>query len=431
MDDQFSNLSDKTVEQLIRLAISIGIGFLIGLERTFTKKIEESDEEFAGLRTFTLVAVFGFLSALLASYSGVWLLGVSFAGLMLFVIVSYFRTSVTTGNVGGTSEIATILTFLLGAMVFFNFILLALVITVVTLLLLAYKPTLHGFVKKLSREELLAIFKFVIISALVMPFLPVENFGPYKVWNLQDIWKMVILVSGVSLVGYIIAKIIGNKGTMVAGMIGGLVSSTAVSLTYSRRSKEAKSDTGTFYYAMAIISACTIMFPRILIEVYVVNRQLAQQLWIPLAILSLTGFGAAFYIYKRNVSHKNEGNVPLSNPLNFGTAIKFALFFAGVMLLVKYCNENFGDSGTYIAGAISGITDVDAITLSMAKLANNNNTTSILAMNTILLAALSNTLVKFCIVLVVGSRSLIKVSLIGFIAIFVVGTALFVYFLLR
>ncbi len=429
MDEQLSNLSDQTVKHLIGLAISIGIGFLIGLERTFSKEIEEGEEEFAGLRTFTLVAVLGFLSALLAAHAGLWLLGVSFSGLILFLVVSYFRASGLRGNIGGTSEVATILTFLLGALVFWGFILLSLVITVVTLLLLAYKPTLHGFVKMLSREEILAIIKFVIISALVIPFLPNENFGPYDVWNLQDIWKMVILVSGVSLVGYIIAKIVGNKGTMVAGLIGGLVSSTAVSLTFSRRSKETKGGEGAFYFAMAIISACTIMFPRILVEVYIVNPQLAQQLWIPIAILSLTGFGAAFYIYKRNVNSKSDSYVPLSNPLNFVTAIKFALFFAGVILLVKYSNENFGDSGTYIAGAISGITDVDAITLSMAKLAHNNSN-STLAINTILLAALSNTLVKFCIVLLVGSRSLVKVALIGFIAIFTVGIALFLYFLL-
>lgn len=429
MDEQLSALSGKTIEYLIKLAISIGIGFLIGLERTFTKGIKEDEEEFAGLRTFTLVAVWGFLSALLAAHTGPWLLGVSFLGLVLFVAVSYFRTSGTHGNVGGTTEVTTSLTFLLGVLVFFNFILLSLVITVVTLLLLAYKPTLHGFVMKLSKEELLAIIKFIIISALVIPFLPNENFGPYKVWNLQDIWKMVILVSGVSLVGYIIAKIVGNKGTMVAGIIGGLVSSTAVSLTYARRSKELKGEEGTFYFAMAIICACTVMFPRILVEVYIVNRQLAQHLWIPIAILSLTGFGAAFYIYKKNVKSAGKGEVPLKNPLNFATAVKFALFFAGVMLLVKYSNENFGDMGTYIAGAISGITDVDAITLSMAKMANNNNNIS-LATNTILLAALSNTLVKFGIVLLVGSRSLIKVASIGFISIFIVGTALFIYFLL-
>lgn len=427
MDEQLSNISGNTAEYLSRLAICIGIGLLFGIERTFSRK-REDEEEFAGIRTFTLVALFGYLSALLAAYSGAWLLGVSLAGLILFVIVSYFRTSDLPGNTGGTTEIAIILTFLLGALVFGGFVLLSLIITVITLLLLAYKPTLHGFVKKLSREELLAIIQFIIISALVIPFLPTENFGPYEIWNLQDIWKMVILVSGVSLVGYLIAKVIGNKGTMLAGVIGGLVSSTAVALTFSRRSKEAKGDEGTFYFAMAIISACTIMFPRILVEVYIVNRALAQQLWIPIAILSLTGFGAAFYIYKRNVKEKRDGQVPLSNPLNFGTALKFALFFAAVLLLVRYSNENFGDKGTYIASAISGITDVDAITLSMAKLARDNASTD-LARNAILLAALSNTLVKLGIVLVVGSRNLIKVALIGFIAIFVVGTALFLYFL--
>lgn len=429
MDEQLSEITGNMEAYLQRLAICIGIGLLIGMERTFHRK-REDDEEFAGIRTFTLVAVFGYLSALLATYSGAWLLGVSLAGLILFVVVSYYRSSVLPGKMGGTTEIAAILTFLLGALVFGGFILLSLVVTVVTLLLLAYKPTLHGFVNKLSREELLAIIKFIIISALVIPFLPTQNFGPYGIWNLQDIWKMVILVSGVSLVGYLIAKIVGHKGTMLAGVIGGLVSSTAVALTYSRRSKEAKDGAGALYFAMAIISACTIMFPRILVEVYIVNRALAEQLWIPIAILSLTGFGAAFYVYRKNLKDKSDAQVPLSNPLNFGTALKFALFFAAVLLLVRYSNENFGDSGTYIAGAISGITDVDAITLSMARLATND-ATSTLAMNTILLAALSNTLVKLGIVLVVGSRSLVKASLPGFIAIFSVGTALFLYYLLR
>jgi len=180
---------------------------------------------------------------------------------------------------------------------------------------------------------------------------------------------------------------------------------------------------------MAIISACTIMFPRILVEVYIVNPELAQYLWLPIASLSLTGFGAAFYIYKRSVKSGSESTAPLRNPLNFGTAIKFALFFAAVLWLVKYSQLNFGDSGTYIVGAISGITDVDAITLSMAKMAKSDNQNT-LAMNTILLAALSNTLVKFCIVLMVGSRRLVHFALTGFMAIFLVGAAFLLYYLL-
>ncbi|MBB1283351.1 MgtC/SapB family protein [Flavisolibacter sp. BT320] len=433
MDEQLTQLSNETATYLVRLAISIGIGFLIGMERTFTKLQNKEEEEFAGLRTHTLIAIFGFLSALVSQLTGLWFLGVAFAGMMAFVIISYIRLSTGNGNAGGTSEVATILTFLLGALVFFGHILLALVVVVVVLLLLTYKPSLHLFVQKLSLEEMRAIIQFVIISALVIPFLPDSNFGPYDLWNLKDIWKMVILVSGTSLIGYLVAKLVGNKGTMLAGMVGGLVSSTAVTLTFSRRSKQGKiqdtGQTGSFYFAMAIISACTIMFPRILFEVFIVNRNLAQQLWLPILAITLAGFGGAYYIYKKRQGKKEETSLPLKNPLNFATAIKFAIFFAGVMLLVKYSSENFGDSGTYIAGALSGITDVDAITLSMAKMATSSENYPI-AINTILLAALSNTFVKFCIVMVLGSRQLLRTAAIGFVAIFATGLSFFLYYLL-
>ncbi|MFN2439731.1 MAG: MgtC/SapB family protein, partial [Chitinophagaceae bacterium] len=384
------------------------------------------EEQFAGVRTHTLVAIFGFLSAFLASAMGAWLFGVAFVCMLALVIVSYIQISKTPGNRGGTSEITTVITFLLGGMVFLNFVLFALIIMAVVLLLLAFKPTLHGFIEKLNRQELLAIIQFVIMSALVIPFLPDENFGPYDLWNLKEIWKMVILVSGTSLVGYMIAKTVGNKGTLVAGIVGGLVSSTSVALTFSRRSKES-SDTSSFYYAMGIISACTIMFPRILFEVFVVNPNLAQQLWVPVLFISLAGFGAAFFIYKSKKGKTDSGELSLKNPLNFSTAIKFALLFAAIQWLVKFSSESFGDQGTYVAGAISGITDVDAITLSMAKVAKEQDNSQ-LAINTILLAALSNTLVKFIITVTLGSAALRKPAIIGFSCIFLAGIGFLGYY---
>lgn len=426
MEEDFSKVSGFTMEHLIGLLISVGIGFLIGLERQFTKEVNEKEEQFAGVRTYTMVAVLGYVAALLASQFGSWLFGVILGGFFVFVIVSYYQISQTAGNKGGTSELATLITFLLGSLVFLKFILFALVIMVVLLILLVFKPSLHGFVKKLTREELHAIILFVIMSALVIPFLPNENFGPYDLWNLKEIWKMVVLVSGTSLVGYMIAKILGNKGTVWAGLIGGLVSSTSVALAFSRRSKLSKSDASSFFYAMGIISACTIMFPRVLFEVYVVNRALAQQLWIPVVLVTVAGFGAAFLIYKIKKGKADSESLPLKNPLDFGTAIKFALFFAGIQWLVKFASENFGNNGTYLAGAISGITDVDAITLSMAKMASGGEQ-SALAINTILLAALSNTLVKFIIVMTLGSVQLRKTAFIGFCAIFLTGLAYFCY----
>jgi uncharacterized membrane protein (DUF4010 family) len=425
MNEEFFKLTGVTIDLIIGLGISIGIGLLIGLERQFNKVVKENEEQLGGIRTYTMLSMLGFLSAFLASEFGQWLFAVSLFCMFAFLGVVYIQLSEKQDNRGSTSEIAAIITFLLGAVVFLKYILLALIVMVVVLVLLAFKPTLHSFVRKLTSEELRAIIQFVIMSALVLPFLPDKNFGPYDLWNLKEIWKMVVLVSGTSLVGYLVAKIVGSKGTLLAGMVGGLVSSTSVALTFSRKSREA-SGASSFYFAMGILSACTIMFPRILFEVYVVNPRLATQLWVPVLILSVAGFGSAFLIYKIKKGKAGTQDLVLKNPLEFSTAIKFALFYAGIQWLVKFSSEKFGDNGTYVAGALSGITDVDAITLSMAKMATDNSS-ALLAINTILIAALSNTIVKFIIVLSLGSMDLRKTAIIGFSSIFFAGVGYFIY----
>lgn len=419
-----SQFSDFNLDHLIGLASSIGIGFLIGMERQFSKEAVEHQEQFAGIRTFTMVSMFGFISALLSTMLGEWIFGLTMACVFAFVVVSYVLSSKQPSNKGATSEFALLITFTLGALVFMKLILFALVIMVVMLLFLAFKPTLHLFVEKLKRQELLAIILFVVMSALVIPFLPNENFGPYDLWNLKEIWQMVVLVSGTSLVGYMIAKFMGQKGTMLAGIVGGLVSSTSVALAFSRKSMETKSTSASFFYAMGVISACTIMFPRILFEVYIVNAELAQELWIPVVLISAAGFGSAILIYGLKKGKPGSNSLILKNPLDFSTAIKFAFLFAAVQWLVKYCSIHFGDSGTYIAGAIAGITDVDAITLSMAKISKAGDDAN-LAINTILIAALTNTLVKFIIIIALGSIELRKTAFFGFFAMFLTGLAYF------
>ena len=423
MNEGFEKLVGFPLDLLIGFGISVGIGFLIGLERQFSKQVKDKEEQFAGVRTFCMISIFGFLAAFLSSQFGQWLFAVSFLGLIALILVAYFQLSKTAGNKGGTTEIATVLTFLLGALVFLKLTLFALLIMVVMLILLAYKPTLHQFIKTLNQQELYAIIQFVVMSAIILPFLPDNNFGPYDLWNLRDIWKMVVLVSGTSLVGYMIAKIVGHTGTWVAGIVGGLVSSTSVALTFSRRSKDSGPG-AAFFFAMGIIGACTIMFPRILFEVYVVNSSLASQLWLPIGLITLGGLAAAFLIYKFKKGKEDAEDLELKNPLNFGTAIKFALLYAGIQWLVKFSSEEFGDNGTYAAGAISGLTDVDAITLSMAKMSRGGEAAD-LAINTIILAALSNTVVKFIIVLVVGSPELRKTTVLGFGIIFLIGLGYF------
>jgi len=205
---------------------------------------------------------------------------------------------------------------MLGGLVFLKMVLFALIIMVVMFLLLTFKPALHLFVEKLKRRELLAIILFVVMSALVIPFLPDDKFGPYQLWNLKEIWQMVVLVAGTSLVGYMIAKFMGERGTMIAGLVGGLVSSTSVALTYSRKSKEAVTSSASFYYAMGIISACTIMFPRVLFEVYVINWELFLELWIPILIISTAGFSSAFLIHSFRKVKPGVDEIVLKNPLD-------------------------------------------------------------------------------------------------------------------
>ncbi len=424
MDESLSTINSSTLNILIGFIVSAGIGFLIGLERQYTKEVQEGDEQFAGIRTFTMVCIAGFISALLSRHFGPWVFVVGLLSLSAMLVASYIRISSDEDERGGTTEVATLITFLLGGLVHLNYILISLSVMVLMLALLAFKPGLHGFAKKLTRSELLSIILFVVMSALVLPFLPGRSFGPYDLWNLKEIWKMVILVAGTSLVGYMIAKVMGNKGTIVAGIVGGLVSSTSVALAFSKRSKDAESQ-GSVYLAIAILGACTIMFPRILFEVFIVNPSLGEKMILPISVLTAAGAAGALLIFKRQKRASSGEELPLKNPLNLSTAIKFALFFAGVQWLVHYTQQNFGASGTYVAGAVSGITDVDAITLSMAKMARGGD--EMLSINTILIAALSNTLVKFMIAIFLGSPQLKKAVSMGFGLIFLAGIALFIF----
>ncbi|MBK9287040.1 MAG: MgtC/SapB family protein [Flavobacteriales bacterium] len=404
---------------LVRLLVNVGIGFLIGLEREYSKRVVEKEEQlFAGVRTFTLITLFGFLSALLAENYGGWILGAAFLGFFALLIVVY-RISAQAGNIGGSTEMSSVLAFLLGAVVFEGHVLLAIIATVIVTSLLSFKLPLHRFVATMTMEEIRALIQFVVISAVMLPFLPDTAFGPYGVWNLRNIWTMVVLVSGISLAGYLLAKVLGGrKGDLLAGVLGGLVSSTAVTLDLSRRTKA--NSTHLLTAAVGITTACTIMFPRVLLECWLVNAELAKALTVPVAMGTVGGLLAA-YIMHRLPDRGSSVEPDLSNPLNFSMALQFALVYMGVQWLVAFTMDRWGAQGTYVASLLSGATDMDAITLSMARMARGGDHE--VAMHGILLAALSNTLFKYGIVLFVGGRGLLKYVGIGFLAMLLAALA--------
>lgn len=396
-----------------RLLFSLALGFLIGLEREYAKRVVDKEEQFAGVRTYTFIALFGFLCALLSEHYGYWLLITGLGGLTAMVISSYVMTA-KSGSYGITTELAGILAFVIGALVFNGDVLLAVIVTVVITSLLSLKLKLHSFIYTLSPQDIRAIIQFVIISALVMPFLPMENFGPGEIWNLRDIWTMVILVTGISLVGYLLSKMVGShKGSLLTGVLGGLVSSTATTLSFSR---QARANPGGHHIlaAVSILAATATLYPRILLEAWAVNPTLGKQMLVPVVFITLVAFGIAWSIH-RGAGKASSVEVPLTNPLNFTVALQFALIYMAVQWLMSLASDEYHAQGLYVASIVFGATDMDAITLSIAR--KDLVPESLQGVTAVLLATLSNTVMKYLIVVFFGDKTLRKYVGIGFGAI--------------
>ena len=408
-------MSDELLVLTQHALIALALGFLIGLEREFAKRALDKDEQFAGVRSYTLIALFGFLCACLAEQYGSWVLVSGLIGFIALVIASYVMTA-KTGSYGITTELAGILTFVIGAVVFQGEVLFAVIVTVIITSLLSLKLKLHSFIATLTPEDIRAFIQFVIISAVVLPFLPNESMGPNGVWNPHQIWTMVILVTVISLAGYLLAKVFGtNKGTLLAGIVGGLISSTAVTLTMARRSREHA--TGAhFIIAASIIGATGVLYPRIWLETWVIDRDLAMRMALPIVLITLAAFGIAYLIHRKG-GEAPAVAVPAKNPLNFGVSIQFAVVYMAVLWLMDLVSAEHSAKGFYAASLVFGATDMDAITLSIAHSAES---VGILKCATaVLLATLSNTVMKFLIVVFFGNRALVKWVGLGFGIVFI------------
>ena len=409
-----------------RFGVALFIGILVGLQREVASDgiPDRPREMFAGVRTFALMSLAGCTAAFVADLLTLpW----AFIGIILplgaLVTAAYIITA-SRGNVGMTTEVAAIVTILAGALCFWDQIALAVALGVVTTALLSLKLELHGFAARIKREDIVATLKFAIITAIILPVLPNQTFGPppFDVLNPYKIWLMVVLISGISFLGYVLIKLVGSRhGIGLTGLLGGLVSSTAVTLSFSQRSQ--KEDHLAKPFALAIIIAWTIMFVRVLVEVTITNLALLWVVWLPSAVAG--GAGLAYGAYLYFAPRQGEtGDVSVSNPFELGPAITFGLLYGVILLVARAAQFYFGDTGVYLSSILSGLADVDAITLSMAELSNSGNLELSTAARAIVLATMSNTVVKGGIVLSSGSAALRRALLPGFVLILVTGLTL-------
>jgi uncharacterized membrane protein (DUF4010 family) len=386
-----------------KLLIAIFIGALIGLEREHSRPA--SEKSFAGVRTFPLISIFGFVAALISVKTSSW---VYFAVFISYgsLITAAHVFSARDGRPGGTSEVSALLVFILGSLVYWNFIILAAIIAVIVAAFLTLKIQLHRFVGKVSEEDLYAIIKLAIVTVIILPLLPNYTVGPLNVLNPRMIWLMVIFISCISFTGYILIKILGKeKGITITGLLGGLVSSTAVTFSLSKRNKENEILAPEF--AVGIILASTIMFPRIFFIVLVLNSSLITDIWLPLSIFTIAGLAVSYYMMKNIKKGKNQDSLELKNPFKLRSALLFGLIFAVIIFISKAAQIYLGNSGIYAASALGGLASVDAIIISLTQLLSRKIDPNIVTI-AVIIVIISNNIIKILIPAIWGTKQLTK-----------------------
>jgi uncharacterized membrane protein (DUF4010 family) len=396
-------------------AMVLLMGLLIGLERQHSQKIEEP--LFAGFRTFPVITLTGYLAGLLAMAGQPWALPVAFAGVCAVSVAAYFVTAHGLHK-GATTELVAILAFILGTLTAFDYLIPAATFAVIITLLLSIKAPLHRFAEQIREDEMYAILKFGIVSVIVLPLLPSRAFGPFQVLNPRLIWWMVVLISAISMVGYLLMRWLGpQRGIAITGILGGLASSTAATFGLSQKAREAEAFLAR-YFALGIVIASTIMFLRMLFLTFVVDRHLARMLALPIIFPTAVGAVAGLYLWTRKRGD-TETQLQVKNPMELASAIKFGLVFGVVLFVSRAAYHYFGSSGVYFAAALAGMADVDAFTISAARLAEQNVLAPATANATILLAGAMNTLVKGGIAVFLGGKNLRSIIIPAFVALFI------------
>jgi uncharacterized membrane protein (DUF4010 family) len=409
-------MEQSTLEIFKHLALAILLGALMGLER------ERSGRRFAGMRTFPLISLMGAVSALLADLTGShWVLAAGLIAVTVLAVTGNLLQARRRPDPGLTTAIAMLIAFGLGAMVYFGQAAPAVAAAFAATAILYFKPHLHAFSRKVKQRDIYAVLQFGLVTFIILPILPNRDYGPFNSLNPQHIWLMVVLISGLSLSGYVVLKLLkGRWGGPLLGLLGGLVSSTATTLAFGRQARRNTELSRTA--AVVVILASTVLMVRVVVEVAVVNPALLRHLWLPALLMFLAGLAVAALVWGTSKTEP-ELVAETKNPAELTGAVAFGLLYGVVLLAVSAGMHYFGNEGVYVVSLISGLTDVDAITLSNARLAGTGVIEPLQARNAIVIAILANLAFKLAAVRIIGTARLARWTALGFAAIALAGIA--------
>jgi uncharacterized membrane protein (DUF4010 family) len=340
-------------------------GCAIGVERERTGHATGSQARFGGVRTFTLL---GGIAGLAGWFATLQLMGVALVltgSAVALVIAGYAAAS--RRDVDATTETAALVVIGAGLAAGLGWLALASGIIAVSALLLVEKSSLHSLVGRIDDEELRAAARFGVMAVVILPLLPEGPFGPFGGIKPRELWLLVLFFTGLSFIGYLARRTFGaGRGYALAGLLAGMVSSTNATFTFARMSRRAPGLSGPL--AIGVIGACTMLFPRVLVATLVLNTSVAAAVWLYLVPPFAVGAIALVVGWRRNRSQDLPAQ--LSNPLQVGPALQMAITFEAVLLAVNLMHRLFGEGGLLASGAVLGLTDVDALTISMATSAS-------------------------------------------------------------
>lgn len=398
------------------LAVAALAGLAVGIERQWSGHASGANARFAGARTFLLLGMLGGLAGWFTrggfGVLGVLLLG---AGTAITIVAYAIAARKPGAEADGTTEVAALLVLGLGAAAGLGFPLLTSAAVSVTVLALVEKSRIHDLISRIGQAELEAALQFAVLALVILPILPEGPYGPFDSIRPRALWTVVLLFSAINFVGYGARRAVGEqKGYGITGLLGGLLSSTAVTLSFSRLSREHPGMGRAL--ASGVLAACTVLLPRVLLISLILNPSVALAL-VPFLVPPLIVGSAfvAFALLRRAHSDEQAMSPEGASPLGLWSAIKMAIAFQAVLIAIPLANELWSSAGVLASAAVLGLTDVDALTYSMARLAATPDSVSLSA-KAIAVGILSNTLLKLGLALSVGGRGFRRPAAIGLVS---------------
>lgn len=392
MSDRVSVRSMSTLDLFQRLGLALAIGFLIGTERGWQDREKRPGARTAGIRTFALIGLLGGIWGLLAPLTGAVALGFGALGFAASFALFEWRETRAEGSFSATGLVAGLLAFALGAYAALGNLITAGSAAVAATFILAERRALHAFLERMSWAELRAALLLLVMTFVLLPLLPDRAVDPWQAINPHQIWLLTILIAGLSYAGYVAVRLAGGRnGLLFAGTAGGLVSSTTVTWTFARLSKQHPEATAEFL--AGIVGSWTVSFLRVLVVATAVSVSLgvllAQVLGGALLLLSLT----TGFLYWRAGAHEEAAPLQLKDPFELGAILRFAALLTFILVAVKFAASLFGEGGVVSLAAISGAADIDPILLSMAQAVGHGGNRDDAAL-AILVAVAANTAAK-------------------------------------